>query len=35
LRRARRLLDEYEKVWRDRADRIADILTEGMKGQPK
>jgi DNA-binding transcriptional ArsR family regulator len=34
LRRARRLLDEYEMVWRERADRIADILSEGMKGQP-
>ena len=29
LQRARRLLDEYETIWRQRADRIADILAEG------
>lgn len=29
LERARRLLDEYELIWRQRVDRIADILTEG------
>lgn len=29
LQRARRLLDEYEMIWRQRVDRIADILTEG------
>ncbi|MDQ0819599.1 DNA-binding transcriptional ArsR family regulator [Arthrobacter sp. V4I6] len=28
LERARRLLDEYEAIWRQRAARIADILTE-------
>ena len=28
LQRARRLLDEYEVIWRQRADRIADLLTE-------
>jgi DNA-binding transcriptional ArsR family regulator len=28
LERARRLLDEYEAIWRQRAGRIADILTE-------
>jgi DNA-binding transcriptional ArsR family regulator len=28
LQRARRLLDEYEVIWRQRAERIADILTE-------
>jgi hypothetical protein len=28
LQRARRLLDEYEMIWRQRVDRIADILTE-------
>ena len=28
VRKARRLLDEYEKIWRQRADRIADILAE-------
>ncbi|MEV7634235.1 metalloregulator ArsR/SmtB family transcription factor [Microbacterium sp. NPDC089318] len=26
---ARRLLDEYEQIWRQRAARMADILTEG------
>ncbi|CAN7508340.1 helix-turn-helix domain-containing protein [Arthrobacter sp. LjRoot78] len=29
LQRARRLLDEYEAIWRQRAERIADILAEG------
>ena len=29
LQRARRLLGEYEKIWRQRADRIADVLAEG------
>jgi DNA-binding transcriptional ArsR family regulator len=29
LQKARRLLDEYEAIWRQRADRIADILAEG------
>jgi DNA-binding transcriptional ArsR family regulator len=29
LQRARRLLDEYEMIWRQRAGRIADILAEG------
>ena len=28
LQRARRLLDEYEVIWRQRADRIGDLLTE-------
>jgi DNA-binding transcriptional ArsR family regulator len=28
LQRARRLLDEYEAIWRQRAGRIADILSE-------
>jgi DNA-binding transcriptional ArsR family regulator len=28
LQRARRLLDEYDAIWRQRAERIADILTE-------
>jgi DNA-binding transcriptional ArsR family regulator len=28
LQRARRLLDEYEVIWRQRAERIADILIE-------
>ena len=29
LQKARRLLDEYEAIWRQRFDRIADILAEG------
>ena len=29
LHRARLLLDEYETIWRQRADRIAEILAEG------
>ena len=29
LQRARRLLDDYEAIWRQRARRIADILAEG------
>lgn len=29
LRRVQRLLDEYEKIWRQRADRIADLLHQG------
>jgi hypothetical protein len=29
LQKARRLLDEYESIWRQRAGRIADILAEG------
>ncbi|MCQ4121497.1 ArsR/SmtB family transcription factor [Rhodococcus tibetensis] len=28
IRKARRLLDEYELIWRQRVDRIADILAE-------
>jgi DNA-binding transcriptional ArsR family regulator len=28
LQKARRLLDEYEMIWRQRADRIAEILAE-------
>ena len=28
VQRARQLLDEYEMIWRQRVDRIADILTE-------
>lgn len=28
LRRARRLLDEYEVIWRQRVDRISDILAD-------
>lgn len=29
LQKARRLLDEYEQIWRQRAVRMADILAEG------
>jgi DNA-binding transcriptional ArsR family regulator len=29
LERARRLLEDYEAIWRQRADRIADILAQG------
>ncbi len=28
VRRARKLLDEYEAIWRERVHRIADILAE-------
>ncbi|MBG6185618.1 DNA-binding transcriptional ArsR family regulator [Arthrobacter sp. CAN_A214] len=28
VKRAQRLLDEYELIWRRRVDRIADILSE-------
>lgn len=36
LQKARRLLDEYEVIWRQRADRIAELLAEthpGTSGQ--
>lgn len=33
VRRARRLLDDYEKTWRQRVDRITDILAEGAKDE--
>jgi DNA-binding transcriptional ArsR family regulator len=29
LRRARRLLDDYEEIWQQRVARIDDILAEG------
>jgi DNA-binding transcriptional ArsR family regulator len=29
LQKARRLLEEYEAIWRQRVGRIADILAEG------
>lgn len=29
LQKARRLLDDYEAIWRERVSRIADILAEG------
>ncbi|MEG9246610.1 ArsR family transcriptional regulator [Arthrobacter sp. Soc17.1.1.1] len=28
VQRARRLLDDYERIWRQRVDRIEDILAE-------
>jgi len=32
---ARRLLDGYEEIWRQRAGRIAEILAEGKEGNEK
>jgi DNA-binding transcriptional ArsR family regulator len=32
IRRARDLLDDYERLWRDRFDRIGDILAEPNQG---
>ena len=29
VHRARRLLDEYERLWRDRFDRMGEVLREG------
>lgn len=29
LQKVRRLLDEYEAIWRQRTERIADLLAEG------
>ena len=34
LQKARRLLDEYEVIWRQRADRIADLLAEAATAEP-
>ena len=34
LQRARRLLDEYEVIWRQQADRIADLLAETATTEP-
>ncbi|SFT51496.1 helix-turn-helix transcriptional regulator [Arthrobacter sp. ov118] len=34
LQKARRLLDEYEIIWRQRADRIADLLAETAPAGP-
>jgi DNA-binding transcriptional ArsR family regulator len=31
LRRARRLLDRYEELWRGRLDRMAALVTEGKE----
>jgi DNA-binding transcriptional ArsR family regulator len=32
LRRAQRLLDAYEQLWRDRVDRMSDVLAEDDRG---
>ena len=32
LRRAQQLLDAYERMWRDRCDRIGDLLVEPTQG---
>ncbi|GAB2464843.1 ArsR/SmtB family transcription factor [Conyzicola lurida] len=32
LRRAAQLLDAYEQIWRNRVDRIGDLLSEPAKG---
>lgn len=34
LRRAQQLLDTYEQLWRDRIDRITDVLAEDNRGDP-
>lgn len=34
LQRVRRLLDDYENIWRERSDRIADLLAEGTPPAP-
>ena len=31
LRRARRLLDQYEELWRGRVDRMTALVTDDMK----
>jgi DNA-binding transcriptional ArsR family regulator len=33
VRRAAQLLDAYEKIWHDRAERIGDLLSETTKGR--
>ncbi len=32
LARAQRLLDAYERLWRDRIDRMTDLLTDDDRG---
>lgn len=32
LQRAQRLLDEYERLWRERFDRIGELLAEPSRG---
>jgi DNA-binding transcriptional ArsR family regulator len=34
LRRAQQLLDAYEELWRQRVDRMADVLDEDQGGNP-
>ena len=34
LRRARRLLDRYEELWRGRLDRMAALVTEPKESDP-
>lgn len=34
LDRARRLLDAYEQLWRDRIDRMTDVLNDDRGGSP-
>ncbi|SEB61826.1 Helix-turn-helix domain-containing protein [Paramicrobacterium humi] len=33
LRRAARLLDDYEQIWRDRAARMESLITEDREGE--
>jgi len=35
LRVARRLLDQYEELWRGRIDRMADLVAENPKETPR
>lgn len=32
LRDAQRLLDRYERIWRDRLDRFDDVLADTLEG---
>jgi hypothetical protein len=32
LRRAQQLLDAYEELWRDRIDRMTDVLADDRGG---
>jgi DNA-binding transcriptional ArsR family regulator len=35
VQRAQSLLDEYQRLWRDRFDRIGDLLAEPDQGGPR
>jgi hypothetical protein len=35
VHRAQRLLDAFEQLWRDRFDRIGDLLAEPNQGEDK